>query len=115
MRARVAFDWWPDPAEWEQEHTMPRARTTRTVYIAGQRWKLRRAKLNRKYGDCDYATRTIRIDERISGIELLDTLIHELVHARWPDLHEQAVIEFSNIAAEVLDAERFRRPEDQEE
>jgi len=42
-------------------------------------------------------------------------LIHELVHARWPDLHEQAVIEFSNIAAEVLDAERFRRAGDQED
>lgn len=93
---------------------MPRPKT-RTVYIAGQRWKLRRAKLNRKYGDCDYATRTIRIDERISGIELLDTLLHELVHARWPDLHEEAVIEFATMATEVIDAERFRRPEDQEE
>jgi hypothetical protein len=111
----VAFDWWPDPAEWEQEHAMPRARTTRTVYIAGQRWKIVRAKLRRAYGECDYDTRTIRIDERVTGRELLDTLIHELVHARWPDLHEQAVIEFSNIAAEVLDAERFRRAGDQED
>ncbi|NQW46641.1 MAG: hypothetical protein HQ464_02615 [Planctomycetes bacterium] len=94
---------------------MPRPRTTRTVYIAGQRWKIIRARLRLKYGECDYDTRTIRIDERLTGRELLDTLIHELVHARWPDLHEQAVIEFSNIAAEVLYAERFRRAGDQED
>jgi hypothetical protein len=94
---------------------MARQRRTRTVYIAGQRWQVRRARLRGKYGDCDYATRTIRIDDRISGTELLDTLLHELVHARWPDLHEEAVIEFATMATEVLDAERFRRAEDEEE
>ena len=41
---------------------MPRPRTTRTVYIAGQRWKIVRAKLRRAYGECDYDKRTIRID-----------------------------------------------------
>jgi hypothetical protein len=94
---------------------MARQRRTRTVYIAGQRWKVCRARLRGRYGDCDYATRTIRIDERISGTELLDTLLHELVHARWPDLHEEAVIEFATMATEVLDAERFRRAEDEEQ
>jgi hypothetical protein len=93
---------------------MARQRRTCTVYIAGQRWKIRRARLRGRYGDCDYETRTIRIDERISGTELLDTLIHELVHARWPDLLESSVEEFATMATEVLNAERFLRPEDEE-
>jgi hypothetical protein len=53
----------------------------------------------------------IRIDPRVTGTDLLDTLIHELVHARWPDLHEEAVTEFATMAASVLDGERFRREE----
>jgi hypothetical protein len=82
-----------------------------TVYINGQRWKIRRARLRGKCGDCDYGTRTIRIDSRLCGTDLLDTLIHELVHARWPDLHEEAVLEFATLAAGVIDAEGFRREE----
>lgn len=87
-------------------------RSARSVYINGQRWKIRRARLRGKCGDCDYGTRTIRIDSRITGTDLLDTLLHELVHARWPDLHEEAVTEFATMAAAELNAEGFRRRED---
>lgn len=83
-----------------------------TVYVNGQRWKIRRARLRGKCGDCDYATRVIRIDPRVTGTDLLDTLIHELCHARWPDLHEDAVTEFATMAAGVLDRENFRQQEE---
>lgn len=85
----------------------------RTVYINGERWKIRRAKLRGKYGDCDYATRTIRIHHTLAGGELMDTLLHELIHARWPDLLESSVEEFAATLTSVLEAERFRRTEDE--
>lgn len=88
---------------------MARQRKQRTVYIGDQRWKIRRAVLRNLYGDCDYGTKVIRIDARISGTELLDTLCHELIHARWPDLSEEAVKEFAETLTEVIDAEGFRQ------
>jgi len=84
----------------------------RTVWINGERWTIRRAKLRGVYGDCNYATRTIRIHHTLAGTELMDTLLHELIHARWPDLLESSVEEFAATLTAVLDAERFTRDED---
>ena len=41
------------------------------------------------------------------SLDLLDTLIHEVIHARWPDLHEEAVEEVATTLAGILDAEGF--------
>ena len=90
-----------------------RRRMQRTVYIADQRWKIRRAKLRGVYGDCDYATRTIRIHHTLTGTDFLDTLLHEMIHARWPDLHEDAVCEFAETLTAVVDAEGFRRNDEE--
>jgi hypothetical protein len=84
----------------------------RVVYLNGQRWRITRAKMRSLWGDCDFDARTIRIHETLTGRELMDTLIHEMVHGRWPDLQESAVAEFASVVAEVLDAEGFRLPED---
>jgi hypothetical protein len=84
----------------------------RTVYINGQRWKIRWARLRTICGDCDYATKTIRIDSRLKGVELMDTLIHEIIHARWPDLHEGAVLEVSTLLAHELQAAGFLHREE---
>lgn len=86
--------------------------TSRTVYINGERWKIRRARLRRAYGECDYNTRTIRIHHTLVGTELMDTLLHELIHARWPDLQESSVEEFATTLTAVLHEEGFRRQED---
>lgn len=88
-------------------------RRSRTVYIGGQRWKLRLARLRNIYGDCNYGTRTIRIDDRLTGTDYLDTLLHELIHARWPDLSEEAVVEFAGILTTILEQEGFRRDVDE--
>lgn len=93
---------------------MPRQKS-RTVYIGEQRWKITASKrLPTKYGDCDYGTRRIRICSTVSGVDLLNTLIHEIIHARWPDLHEEAVAEVADTLAGIIDAEGFRQPDDHE-
>jgi hypothetical protein len=91
------------------------ARKRRTVYVGDQRWKIERARLRADDGQCNYNTKTIRIADKLVGVDLLDTLIHELIHARWPDLHEDAVAEFAETLSGVIDAEGFRRPDDQED
>lgn len=94
---------------------MPRRkRQRRTVYIGEQRWKIHRATLRGIYGDCDYGTRIIRIHAGLRGVDLLDTLIHEFIHARWPDLHEEAVVDFSETLSGLLDAEGFRHSDEEE-
>lgn len=95
---------------------MPRRqRRQRTVYIGDERWKIIRKRLAQDDGQCDYNTKTIRVDERLHGVDLMDTLIHEMVHGRWPDLTEDAVAEFSETVSGVLDAEGFRQPDDHDE
>lgn len=88
----------------------------RTVYIGDQRWKIsRQTRLRTKYGECDYGSKTIRICSTLRGLDLLDTLIHEVIHARWPDLHEEAVEEVASTLAGILDAEGFRHGDDEGE
>jgi len=89
-----------------------RRKKTRTAYINGQRWRITRAKLRDRYGDCDYGQRLIRIHDTLAGVELMDTLLHELIHARWPDLLEESVSEFASTLASVLDAEGFAQEAD---
>lgn len=90
-------------------------RLRRTVYIGDQRWKISRSRrLRQDDGQCDYAAREIRICSTLSGLDLMDTLIHEVLHARWPDLSEDAVEELATTLAGILDAEGFRHAEDDE-
>jgi hypothetical protein len=86
----------------------------RTLYIGDQRWKLCRSRrtMPKWYGECNYETRTITVCKSLAGIDLLDTLIHEVIHARWPDLSEEAVEEVATLLAHVLDAEGFVHADD---
>lgn len=93
-----------------------RRRQRRTVYVGDVRWKVQRGcRLRDADGVCDYAAKTIRLRAGLHGADLLDTILHELIHARWPDLHEDAVAEFSETVSGFLDAEGFRQPDDHEE
>lgn len=96
---------------------MPKRRKRRTVYIGEARWKITADKkmMPTAYGECDYGARTIRLCPTLSGLDLLDTLIHELIHARWPDLHEEAVEEFASTLAGIIDAEGFKAVDDHED
>jgi len=93
-----------------------RRRKRRTLYIGDQRWKIERtARLRGIDGDCNYATHVIRIDAGLRGLDLMDTLIHEFIHARWPDLLESTVCEAAETLSVLLDAEGFRQADDHEE
>jgi hypothetical protein len=96
---------------------MPRRRRQRrTVYVGDQRWKIERSEALRGCdGDCNYDLKRIRIHARLVAVDLLDTLIHELIHARWPDLSEDAVADFAETLSGVLDAEGFRQPDHEED
>ena len=62
------------------------------ITIAGVTWSVHRCRVPRTiHGDGDYSRRRIRVSSRLSGREFADTLIHELIHARWPDLSEEAL------------------------
>jgi len=94
----------------------PRKTRVRTVYINEQRWKILRCKLpSDRHGDCDYNTRTIRISESLHSEEYLNCLIHEIIHARWYDLDESAVLDIADLLAGVIYAENFRCPDDHDD
>lgn len=89
-------------------------RRRRTIYIGDQRWRLERIRLRTDAGQCDYTAKKIRLCSSLTGVDLLDTLIHEMIHARWGDLSEDAVDEFSTTLAGVIYGEGFRHGEDDE-
>jgi len=88
-------------------------RRRRTVYIAGERWKvLWDCRLRDCYGLCDYATKTIKLRAGMDHADLVDTILHELIHARWPDLSEEAVVDFSETVSGFPDACGLLQPEE---
>jgi len=86
---------------------------TKRVLIGKDRWTIRRRQVPRdRWGDCDKERRLIRVDSRLRGINLLNVLLHELIHARWWCLSEDEVTEFSEEAAGILDEFQLVRDEE---
>jgi hypothetical protein len=46
--------------------------------------------------------RKIIIDSRLTGVELLETILHEILHIQQPDLSEEAVLRYTKETAEIL-------------
>lgn len=89
------------------------ARKRRTVYIGGERWKVAwDCRLRGVCGTCDYGTRTIQIGSGQDVRDTVDTILHEMIHARWPDLHEDAVCDFAETISGFLDACGLLQPEE---
>lgn len=88
-------------------------RRRKTVYIGDQRWKIAwDANLRGDtYGVCDYESRTIHLRRGQNVADLVDTIIHEIVHARWPDLDESAVVDISETISGFLDASGLLIPD----
>ena len=74
------------------------------VIIRGVRWIVRQSarKLTGKWGWCDYSERRIVVCKSARGIQHLDTVIHEMLHACLPDLSEESVYETARVTADVL-------------
>lgn len=66
--------------------------------------KIRYKKLGRQKADglAYKSDRLIYIDPRLSGIDLIETLAHEVYHCQLPDLSEEAVTEYARELAEIL-------------
>ena len=93
-------------------------RRRKTVYIGDARWKVHwDCRLRGLDGLCDYNAKTIKLRKGMPVPDLVDTILHEMIHARWPDLSEDAVADFAETASGFLDASGLLIPDhhDQED
>jgi hypothetical protein len=87
--------------------------SSRQIWIGGERWRIRVCAVPKTiYGDCDYQKKTIRVSEKLHGEDRLNVILHELIHARWPDLSEDAVVEFADELAGIVYAHGFRHKDE---
>lgn len=61
------------------------------------------------WGECSFDRRTIRIDPRQGGREMMNTLIHETLHACEPDMDEQDVRGIARSLTTVLRRMGYRK------
>ncbi len=81
---------------------IPRNKTT-NIYLNGERWQISYCKVPTDvFGDCDYETKTVRVDKELVGEEKLNVIIHELLHARWADFSEPTVKNFADELASII-------------
>lgn len=79
------------------------------IWIRNKRWLVRFVKSSQisrySYGECDWPqTRNPKIFVRknLSDAQLLNTTIHEILHAVRPELCEEAVLETANVITASL-------------
>lgn len=90
--------------------------TELAVTLGGERWLLRlvnrRQMPSRTWGDCNRATKVIRVRYDLSDRNFLDTLIHELRHAQHPIMFEaeEFITDTSTEIAAVLTAVGVKVP-----
>ena len=66
----------------------------RTHTFSGQRYRIEIVVLRHVEGDIDQPRtkgKTIRIKKGLRGVQLLEVLVHEALHACFPELSEEAV------------------------
>lgn len=85
-----------------------------TYIIGGKRWRVRICRLPKGTdGECDppdTPKKEIRISDRLSGVDLLDTIIHEVKHARnWHDHDEDYVAKSATEDARLLYGMGYRK------
>jgi len=89
------------------------ARRSATVHIGQKKWRIRVCAVpTDRLGDCNVETGTIRVSNKLVGVDFEEVLLHELIHARWWCLDESEVTEFAEEAAAVLEAFGVTRGED---
>jgi hypothetical protein len=77
----------------------------RKIRVRAKNWTIATVPLKGFYGYCDHPSmpaKQITIDPNQVGIEMLDTIIHEYLHAALPDLSEDVVVEVATDLAKVL-------------
>jgi hypothetical protein len=86
------------------------------IKLDRSRWTITHGRLPAdKWAECDYGSRTITISKTAHGDTLMDCVIHELLHARFPDLAEPVVDDFASILAAILHQMGFRQLDEHDE
>jgi len=73
--------------------------------INGKNWDVRFTNVGlceEYYGYCIYDKRIILIDPKEKKKRIVNTIIHEAIHAACQQLTEEAVTEAANVATEIL-------------
>ena len=79
----------------------------RTIQIRRKRWTLFSHEQSGRntFGECDPVgakKKQISVKPNIAGVDALDTLIHEMLHAAMPDIAEEVVYQTASDLAKVL-------------
>jgi len=87
-----------------------------TIKINKKNWKIKIVKSTElspsTCGECDdpkYAKPEIWVKRSLTPIDLMDTVIHEVLHAIRPELSEEAVLETATTVAKALWKLNYRK------
>lgn len=91
----------------------PKSSKNRKPKKPEKRVRVIRRKLGRERADgiCFFDGR-VHVDERLKGIRLLWTLIHELLHHEFPQISEEAVDKAAKSMATTMYDDKWRRIEE---
>ena len=91
----------------------PQSKNPKPPKRPGKKVRVIRRKLGREKADgiCFFDGK-VHVDERLSGIRLLETLIHELLHLEFPQISEDAVEEASKSIGTTIYDDKWRRIEE---
>jgi hypothetical protein len=79
------------------------------IKIHGKVWTIRDADVEPDYGQTCHADRTIEINPRQSEWNRLDTVIHEMLHAIYPKMHENEIRNTSGLIRDAIWGDKWRR------
>ena len=93
---------------------MPKTPAKNTVVIDGQRWQLvfRSLRRRNRCGLCEYDKRRVSICTSLEGMERLDTICHELLHACQGFASEEHVAQTATVLATALWRLGYRMEDD---
>lgn len=89
------------------------------IYLGGLRWRFRFVRSNQipndRWADCsspEEPNRQIRIRQVLRGKQKLETILHEALHAQWPEDSEDTIAQHGKELANLLWKLGYRKVED---
>ena len=83
-----------------------------TPRVHGRRWQIHHEDREGLYGECDWSARTITIPTSLKNCRRqfrLEILLHEVLHALFPDATEEQVDEAGKVLSKIVWADGWRR------
>ncbi len=72
------------------------------IKINGKYWRIMEKSKIHALGYCDYKNRIIQLNPTLGPFDLTRTVLHEIIHARLPDIEEEAVTSLANLQAKAI-------------